>query len=226
MAKQFVLRVIFDLIFLALFNVFFFTLAGTEDRTAAVWVSYCFIHFAYLMFLLTRFMIRKGKSAAVFSFSLYSISLVYFFTELVAGTVFILISPDSYKVALLVQLSIAAIYGVMTTLHMIANERTADAEERRQPQIAYIKEASVKLKNVLENISDREVKKNVEKVYDAIYSSPVKSHSSMSDIEDRIFASINELERMAKIGNKDDVISLANSILSSINERNGLARSL
>jgi hypothetical protein len=225
MKKINVLWTILNLIFLVIFNALFFVLGGVEHNVS-VWMSYGFIHFAYLMLLLTPKLIRKGKSAAVFGFSLYSISAVYFLMEFVAGIIFILVKPETFGTALLVQLCLAGLYGIILVANMISNEYTADAEEKRQYQIAYVKDASAKLKRLLEHISDKETKKKVERVYDAIYSSPVKSHPNLAQMEIQILQSINELESAVATGTKDDIMSLANSLLSSINERNNLLKSL
>jgi hypothetical protein len=218
--KVSVLWIILDLIFLVIFNVLFFILGGVEHNVS-VWMSYGFIHFAYLMLLLTPKLFRRGeKSSAVFGFSLYSVSAAYFLVEFVTGITFILVSLESYKPALLVQLCLAGLYGIILISNIIANEHTADAEEKRQYQIAYIKDASTKLKLLLENISDKEIKKKVERVYDAIYSSPVKSHPNLAQMENSILQSINEIEDAVSAGNKDAMISLANSLLGAVNERN------
>ncbi|MCL2054365.1 MAG: hypothetical protein FWG90_08055 [Oscillospiraceae bacterium] len=221
MKKTNILWAILNLVFLVIFNAIFFIIGGTEHNTS-VWISYAFIHFAYFMLLLTPRLIRRGKSTAVFGFSLFAISTTYFLLQFVTGIIFILIAPDSYCSALLVQLCIAGLNGIIVVANMIANERTAEAEEKRQHQIAYVKEASVKIKGLLDKIDGKEERKIVTRVYDAIYSSPVKSHPNLIEIENRIIRSINELEHAVATGNKDDIISLANSLLPTINERNNL----
>jgi hypothetical protein len=225
MKKINVLWTILNLIFLVIFNALFFVLSGVEHNVS-VWMSYGFIHFAYLMLLLTPKLIRKGKSAAVFGFSLYSISATYFLIEFITGIVFIVVSPETVGVALLVQLCIAGLYGIMLVSHMISNEYTANDEEKRQSQIAYVKDASIKLKSLLEAISDKKTKKKVERVYDAIYSSPVKSHPNLEQKENNILQSVNELEGAVTAGNKESIMSLANSLLLLINERNNLLKTL
>ena len=219
MKKIHVLWIILDLIFLVIFNAFFFALGGTRHHVSA-WISYAFIHFAYLILLLTPVLIRKGKSAAVFGFSLYAISVVYFLIELVTGITFIAVSPDNFAVALLVQICIAGLYSIILVSNMIANEHTANAEEKRQQHIAYVKTASAKLKGLLDRVSDKEAKKMVELVYDAVYSSPVKSHHNLAEMENRILHSINALEDAISSENKDNIISLTNSLLTTVNERN------
>lgn len=172
------------------------------------------------MLLLTPTLNRNGKSVAVFGFSLYSISSYYFLLELIVGLVLILISPDSYKASLLIQLCIAGLYGVVLISNMIANEHTADVEEKRQYQIDYVKKASNELKIILELVNDKEMKRKVEKVYDSLYSSPVKSHPNLAQVESQILVSINELRGMVVSGDKNAIISLADSLLISVNERN------
>ena len=224
------LWIILDLIILIIFNVFFFVIGGSKNNASvnnvSVWISYGFIHFAYFMLLITPFLIRKGKSASVFGLSLYSISTVYFIIEFVTGIIFILASPESYIAALLVQLGIAGLYGIILVSNMIANEYTANAEEIRQHQIDYVKKASAKLKGLLDTINDKDVKKVVEKLYDVIYSSPVKSHPNFAHMENLILQSIDELENEVFTGNKEKLLSLANSLLAAVNERNSGLKTL
>ena len=219
MKKINVFWVILDLIFLVIFNVIFFVVLDIE-RNMSTWISYGFIHFAYFMLLLTPLLIRKGKNAAVFGFSIYSISTAYFLIVLVTGIVFILVSPGNHTAALLVQLCIAGLYGIALVSSLIANEHTANAEEARQYQIAYVKDASAKLKGLLDSVSDKEAKRKVERVYDAVYSSPVKSHPTLAHLENCILQSINGLENEVYVGNKESIIFTANSLLATVNERN------
>ena len=219
MKKTNALWIVLDLIFLILFNVVFFVAGGT-DHNSSVWISYGFIHFAYLMLVLSPMLIRKGKSGAVFGFSIYTVSSFYFFLELVVGVVLILLSPESYKAALLIQIIIAGIYGIVLVAHMIANEHTADAEEQRQYEIAYVKDASAQLKGLLDRVSDKEAKKKVEKAYDAVYSSPVKSHPNMAQIENQILQSIAVLGNEVAAGNNARIMQMADELVAAANERN------
>ena len=219
MTKINVLWLILDSIFLIGFNVFFFVLGGT-DHNLSVWISYGFIHLAYILLLLTPKLVRGGKSRAIFGFTLYVISSAYFLVQLFIGTIFILIAPASINAALLTQLAIAGLYGIILIINMIANERTADVEEKRQYEIDFVKNASVRVKALTGNIKDRKARKKVESVYDAIYSSPVKSHPNLAQMENYILASINELEVAVSSGDDDKIVSLASALLSEVNERN------
>ena len=225
MKRKNALWIILEIVFPAIFNVIFFTVGGTV-HIASVWISYAFIHFAYLMLLLTPKLIRQGKSSTVFGFSLYSISSVYFLVEFIAGMVFILLSPEKYLFAFILQLCIAGLYVIVLVSNLIANEHTAKAEEERQNQILFIKDISAKIKKLIKSAKDKEAKKNLEQLYDAVSSSPVKSHPNLKETEDRILFSIHLLEESIASGNKDDVTVTVQSLLMSMEERNNLLKML
>lgn len=219
MNKKHVLWIILDLVFLIVFNVVFFV-AGGSDHPASVWISYGFIHFSYMMLLVTPLLIRKSTNMAVLGFPLLSISYAYFMVAFVTGLVFIFIHPESYKAALIVQVIIAGIYAVMLLLHMIANENTAESMERHEKELQYVKDASAKLKGIMDSISDKKLRKKVEKLYDLLHSSPVKSNDSVREYETTVLDLIEELKK--NIDQND--ISAAETTISKIertaNERN------
>jgi len=219
MKKTNALGIISSLIFIVIFNILFFVIGGTQHNVS-VWFSYGFIHLACLMVALTPLFIRVGKSAAVFGFSLHAISLVYFVLEFIFGIIFILLALDSYTIALLVQLCLVGFYGVTLITHMIANEHTAEAEEKRQHEIEYVKKASTKLKGYLYTVKDKDIKKKIEKIYDTVYSSPVKTHPSVSQTETQILRIIDEIGLLISSEDKEKIIPLSDSLLTLINERN------
>lgn len=219
MNKKRALWILLDLVFLIVFNVVFFV-AGGADHPVSVWISYGFIHFAYIMLLITPFLIRRSMNTAVLGFPLYSISSAYFIVVFVVGLIFIFTHSESYKVALIVQVIIAGIYAVMLISHMIANESTADSIERHEMELQYVKDTSSKMKGIMDSISDKQLRKKVEKLYDLLHSSPAKSNNSVRDYELTVLELIDALE--GSIDRND--IQAAEAIISKIernaNERN------
>lgn len=219
MNKKRVLWILLDLVFLIVFNVVFFVAGGT-GHPASVWISYGFIHFAYIMFLGTPLLIRKSTNTAVLGFPLYSVSFTYFIVAFVVGLIFVFTHPESCKAALIVQVIIAGIYAVMLITHMIANESTDDSIERHEMELRYVKDSSAKLKGIMDSISNKQLRKKVEKLYDLLHSSPAKSNNSVRDYELMVLELIDVLE-----GNIDrNDIPAAETTISKIernaNERN------
>ena len=219
MKKKIALWIILDLIFLIVFNTVFFV-AGGADHPASVWISYGFIHFAYLMVVLTPFLIRRSSSAAVFGLSLYAVSSYYFLVEFVIGLIFIFIRGESYKAALIVQVIIAGIYAVMLLSNMLANEHTADQIERQEDEVAYIKTVSSRVKMLIGRAQDKRANKEIEKAYDILHASPSRSIAAVSSIEFDILKHIAELEVAVYDQNTPLIITVAGEIVALAEERN------
>jgi hypothetical protein len=208
-----------DLIFLIVFNVIFFLVGGTEHN-AAVWLSYGFIHFAYIMLLLTPILTTESHSAYVFGFALGSISTAYFFIEFIIGLIFILSKPEDWTISFIVQIVIASIYAILLIFNMIANEHTADNEAQSQGDLQYIKNTAMQLKAVMESTSDIKCKKLLEKAYDALKSSPTKSHRSVASLESDMQMEIQSLERATRRNDEEQLRIHVNILQSKIAERN------
>lgn len=219
MNKKSILYILLDLVFLAVFNTVFFVVGGT-DHPASVWISYGFIHFSYLMILVTPFLIRKSSSQAVFGFSLYSVSAVYFFVEFTVGLVFIFIGSESYKASLVVQVIISGIYAVMLISNLIANEYTADSVEQHEDEVAYIKNAASRVKILMGKASDKKANKEIERAYDLLHSSPSRSGSTVKLLEEEIKNKITDLEDAVAANETAAIITIAGEIVAKTEERN------
>ncbi len=134
--------------------------------------------------------------------------------------IFIFVRSDSYKVALVVQIIIAGIYAVLLLSNMIANEHTADSIERHEDEVAYIKTASSKVKSLLDKTNDKKANKEIEKAYDLIHSSPLRSTPSVKALETEILDKIANLEIAVKSNSIANVIAFAGDIIDLTEERN------
>lgn len=211
--------IVIDLIFLAVFNILFFLLGGT-DHNISVWLSFGFIHFSYIMLLLTPFFVRKGKSSAIFGFSLYTVSGLYFLIELITGVIFILVSSEQYAVSLFVQLVLVGIYVVLLISNMIANNNTAISEMKHEEELNYVKTATSRLAYIMSEVNDEVTKKKIEVIYDIVKGSPIKSHPSVSALECEIMQKIDNLKDSVLIQELNTVDSQVTLIRRMVVDRN------
>ncbi len=217
--KNKVLTILMELVFLIVFNVIFFVVIGT-DRGATGWVCYAFIHISYLTLILTPFMVKEGKSKAVFGYPLYYLSGIYFFLELAVGVTFLLVKTIDFKIALLVQLIMFGIYLVLFIANMKANESTAAAEAKREGQLQYVKSVTLRLQSVLGTISDPALKKKVERAYDTVRTSPVATVPEAWEAENSIVQMIGQLEQAVVAGDNGTAGLLADRIIQTAEMRN------
>ena len=144
----------------------------------------------------------------------------------IVGVVFIIIHSDSIKIALVVQVIIAGIYAVLLISNMIANEHTADSEEKHELELQYVKTTSQKLKGIMDSIEDRKMYKKVEKLYDLLHSSQVKSDFSVKNIELEVFELIDVLGEQIGNNNFDEADNTIKKIEKSAKERNSLLKNM
>ena len=215
--KKSILYIALDLIFLVVFNTIFFLLKP-EQNPASVWISYCFIHLAYIMVVITPILTNKGKSSSIFGMALATVSAVYFFAVFIVGILFILAAPEDFKACLIVQVILAAAYGILLLINLIANESTAEKEAKREKEILFVKTCSAKLKLAIDNSNDKEVKKAIEKAYDEVYNSPVKTDEAVRNIEMQIYDMVSKLYN--SVDSKEEATRLANEIVKATRERN------
>lgn len=133
-----------------------------------------------------------GQNRATYITSMYAITSAYFFIELVAGIIIIIISPEGYKFPLFGQFIVAAVYLIVLFGNMMADEHTAQAVEKHEVELIYVKESCSMLKAILSDISDKHLYRQVERAYDLIQASPVKSAASVHSIESQV---INEIDQ-------------------------------
>ena len=172
------------------------------------------------MLLITPSFVRKGSVSADYGRPLFVITTSYFFLALIVGVVFIALSPESITVALLVQVTIAAIFAILLLTNLIANEHTADNVEKHEEELKYVKESSSKLNAILNQISDNTIRKKVEKAYDLIHSSQVKSSYKVKSIEQDVIDEIDKLENALKQNNFETIQLIVDKICNLANERN------
>ena len=176
------------------------------------------------MLLITPKLIRKSSSSSVFGFSLYSISSTYFLVEFIIGVIFIFAKPESYKVSLVVQIITFGIYAAMIISHIIANEYAADNIERHELELQYVKNCSAQIKGIMNQVEDKNIKKKVEKAYDTLHSSPVRSNNTARDYELTVMDLIEVLEQNIE---RNDLIAASTTldkILKNADERNRRVR--
>ena len=219
MGKKNILWIFLDLVFLVVFNMVFF-IAGGIYHPASVWISYGFIHFAYMMLLATSFFIRKSSNAVIFRFSLYAISSMYFFVAFIVGIVFVIMHPESYKASLIIQVVIAGGDAIILLSNMLANENTAESIERHEVELQYVKRSSAMLKGIMDMTDNKTMKKNIEKAYDLLHSSQVKSDNSVYDYEVMVMDLIETLENNVSKNDDEAANAVLEKIIKNANERN------
>lgn len=220
MKRTNVFRLLLGSIFLIVFNVLFFMFVYTKDIKDTVWISYGFILFAYILLLITPLLIRRGSADYIYSRPLHAITTAYFFIELAVGVTLILRFPDNFMLTVTSQVILAAIFLVWLLTHLIANEHTAKSVQQHVIELEYVKESASRIKSISRQVKDQPINKKVEKLYDLIHSSPVKSDYNVYPLEQEIIGEIALLENAVRLNKLEQIGFIADRTYSLAEERN------
>ena len=195
-------------------------MVGGFKHPISVWIAYGFIHFAYLMVIATPLFTKKSSRAEILGAPISVISTAYFFIEFIVSMLFILAALDSYKLVLIVQIIITGIYAAILLYTLKANEQTGNELAKHESEVFFIKDAASRVKVLADRVSDPTLKKELEKAYDLLHSSPAKSHPAVKELESDILNTIRLLENSAAYSNEANVPTLTQRVISSTEERN------
>ena len=219
MSRKNILYLLLDLIFIFVFNIIFFVSGGSEHE-ASVWIAYGFIHFSYIMLLLTGFLTSKTTNTATLTLPLYFISTIYFIVTFLVGIIFFIAHPASYKSSLIIQIIISGIYFVILITNIIANDKTAESISTHEQDLQYMKKTSAQLQSILNSATDKATRKNIERLYDLLHSSPAKSNNSVKHYEITVMNLIEELRSLMYDGDNAAINEKIIQIEQIANERN------
>lgn len=213
------LWIILIIIFPTIFNVVFFSIAGT-NHTDSVWVSYIFIHISYAMYLIIHALVNKYALRAELVQPLYLISTVYFYIELAVGIAFIYLRMENINPAFMIQIIIFGIFAMILISNLIANNNTHDSLLKHENEVSYIKEISSRVYALTDQMQDKEANRTIERTYDLLHTCPAKSDQTVQPLEQRILNMVQQLENAVHEQKREQVIEITAKIQSTIEERN------
>ncbi len=210
--------ILIALIVIAVFNVFFFVLTGPE-RLAGIWISYAFIHVAFLLFMITPLLTQKSNARALFGLSIGAVSLVYFILALGAGIVFMILNFKAITIPLLVHVALLAVYLIMLLSVLFSKTQVSEQLQRQEYEMGMVKQNAARIQNLLPRIQDPQTQNEVRKAYDLIYTAPSKTNAATAQIDQNISGVISQMEALAASGNNEELKKAAGAIRALIQQR-------
>lgn len=216
--KATLIRIVFTLVFLVVFNTLFFLLSGTDNPTS-VWVSYAYIHVAYFTILFLPVLKTKGDASYYLSSVLYGQAITYFILELIAGVVFIIYRMESPVWSLVVQTALWLIFVVLILGNAWANQATAQSLEKRKQDIDAYQSMRMSLKRLMAKTDKPELKRLIADCSDKLEASSSRQTQESEKIDIEIEQAIASLRQSITEGDVEESTSLARQLAGLIEER-------
>lgn len=224
MMKTKTLNIAIQSIFVIVFNVFFFS--SIETFSLSRWICYGAIHVAYLLVLIACASVSAAKKeGTVHGYPKISLAWTYFIVTLIVSIILIMINNNSPTFPILVQTLVTSFFlmGYMVLMKSEAHSITQSNGEARQ--FNFIRENQETAKLIMLAAGTGALKKDVEKVYDAIRSAEVISTPAAQEYEPQIQNNLSKLAEAVEAHNCETTQRLIRTLLSLIQKRNAIIRS-
>ena len=190
--KSRIIDIILSSILIVAFNVLFFFLVGT-DNPMSVWISYGFVHVAWIVLLCTPAMFNRGDHPAVRA-ALFAQTIAYFMLEFVAGCVFIYLRQESHFLALLVQVALFVVFMIIILANARANVDTAQKEAVRVADKKQSTQIAMRIKMLSLKVDDPETRMQMLATYDRLMRTAVKNSYEVEQLNVEIDGVITAME--------------------------------
>ena len=218
MNKKNIFTLILNSVFIVAFNAFFF-LTKAYNIGASIWICYGFLHFSYLMILLTPVLETKGKNSYTSKLTTYAISLFYFFLELIFTLILYFKNYNKPVLISCINIVITAIYLITLMTNLLVNNRISEKQMVHDNQNDFIKRISAKARFIESISTDNSLKSKVNDLYSSIHSSPIQTKPETVEFEETIEQLLDELEGCVDKDNQAalDKITEINRVLTKRN---------
>ena len=183
------ISVIIKFILLAMFNISFYSITKASC-TLSMWISYGFIHFAFLMFFLEPLFVQNSKNSKhVVIESITLLTIIYFFCSLSVG-IFFLINPLLVVYQYSIEVFVTGIYLIILIITVVINNKIAKNESEFLADKQFLTTVFVKAEFIKSNVTDKKLLMNLQ---EQTKYSPVKSSEIVRNYENELIKILDDI---------------------------------
>lgn len=222
--KSWVMTAVIYAIIFAVFNLLVFVIVNKKN--GVFWMSYAFMCLAFVIQIVSMLLaLRSLETETVFmGIPLASLSFYYFFAAIFVGAVFMFFQNAPFKLALVLQILILAIYVVVAIMALMSRNVVQDVNDNLKESIEAIKTLTVDVDVFIPQVSDPALKKALKKVSETIKYSDPMSNAAVADIEEQIMQTVNELRVNIENNRNTEAIQTCKDIEVLFMQRNSLLK--
>lgn len=183
------ISVIIKFILLAMFNISFYSITKASC-TLSMWISYGFIHFAFLMFFLEPLFVQNSKNSKhVVIESITLLTIIYFFCSLSVG-IFFLINPLLVVYQYSIEVFVTGIYLIILIITVVINNKIAKNESEFLADKQFLTTVFVKAEFIKSKVTDKKLLMDLQ---EQTKYSPVKSSEIVRNYENELIKILDDI---------------------------------
>ena len=176
---------IFGIVF-AIYNLIVFLFLKPE--TPVFWMSYGFMVLAFALQILGMYLSFKEFSvqAIFFGIPLAQFTLYYFFAELFMSFVFMLFQNITWKIPLVLQVILLAVYAIVAIVSVVVRDASVSAKDKVQSSASAMRLNVVDIEMLRDVATDPELKNQLRRLAEAVRYSDPMTNDMIADVDARI----------------------------------------
>lgn len=159
-----------------------------KPKTEVFWISYGFMIAAFVLQILgMRVAVDTGEVRAIFfGIPLAQFTVFYFFAELFMSTVFMLFQIVHWKIPLLLQIILLAVYAVVAIVSLAARDTAQKTLDDVQTDARQMRLNTVDVEMLRDGAADPELKAALRRLADTVRYSDPRANAMVADVDARI----------------------------------------
>lgn len=214
------ISVIIKFILLAMFNISFYSITKASC-TLSMWISYGFIHFAFLMFFLEPLFVQNSKNSkhvAIESITL--LTIIYFFCSLSVG-IFFLINPLLVVYQYSIEVFVTGIYLIILIITVVINNKIAKNESEFLADKQFLTTVFVKAEFIKSKVTDKKLLMDLQ---EQTKYSPVKSSEIVRNYENELIKILDDTTLNIDVLQEIELNNKIETCKNLLNQRNLLLK--
>ena len=165
----------------------------------------------------------KTLQKMFYRLSVYQVSVAFLMSVFVLDMAFFLLRPLPW-ISIVCFFLLTAGYAIVTVKICAAGKIVEDIDVKVEEDTSFMKQLTVKAKYLLDSAKDETIRKECNKVYEAIrYADPVSS-SKYAHTEVELENKVSDLAEAVKVGDADKVSELSEAIVLKVKEFNDIRK--
>ena len=213
------ISVIIKFILLAMFDISFYSITKASC-TLSMWISYGFIHFAFLMFFLEPLFVQNSKNSkhvAIESITL--LTIIYFFCSLSVG-IFFLINPLVVVYQYSIEVFVTGIYLIILIITVVIN-KIAKNESEFLADKQFLTTVFVKAEFIKSKVTDKKLLMDLQ---EQTKYSPVKSSEIVRNYENELIKILDDITLNIDVLQEIELNNKIETCKNLLNQRNLLLK--
>ncbi len=217
----------------ALFNAITFLIPNevfgvTRFDKGVFWIAYALITLSFIAQLITAYKFVKDDSNEKMFLNIPLLRTGYtaIIVSILVGLVFMIFPILPAWIGAIVCLLIAGYFVIACVNASTVANVVADIDVKVKTKTVFIRMAIVEAENILARAATTEIKVEAKKVYEALKYSDPMSNPALDDIEQEIDNGLKELKKAVTCNDSITVLSVTESLLLNIKERNSKCKLL